>query len=136
MFYRIFGPEKAGAAPGQCPWSCGTVQVAVEVATFPAKSVALAVRVYIRPVPVPKRSARSFTTRAPEPLLVMTISGFFASEGSLLLPVTVNEPGASPDSASVAVTEATCTSLPFGGQRLQPMAGIPEMTGGVVSAIT
>src|SRR5205809_7272695 len=60
----------------------------------------------------------------------MTTSGLLGSDGSLLDPVTSNEPGATPDSASVAVTVATPTRLWFGGQSAQPGAGMPEMTGG------
>src|SRR5262249_41234438 len=49
--------------------------------------------------------------------------------------VTFREPGTSPDSGSVVVTLATCTSLWFGGQREHPVAGIPEITGGVLSTL-
>src|SRR5260370_1307216 len=65
----------------------------------------------------------------------MTIWGSLGSDGSLLVPVTLKEPGARPDNASAAVTVATCTSLPFGGQSVQPGAGMPEITGGVLSIL-
>ena len=65
----------------------------------------------------------------------MTIAGSLGSISSLLLPVTVKEPASSPDSTSVAVTVATCTSSRFGGQSVQPAAGIPEMTGRVLSIL-
>src|SRR5215510_6108856 len=72
----------------------------------------------------------------PEPLGVITISGSLGlDDGSLLAPVTFKEPGTSPDSGSVVVTVATCTSLWFGGQREHPVAGIPEITGGVLSTL-
>src|SRR6266849_6154489 len=73
--------------------------------------------------------------KPPEPLGVMTISGSLGSDASLLVPVTLKEPGERPDRASVAVTVATCTILLFGGHREQPGAGIPEMTGGVLSIL-
>src|ERR1043166_6416471 len=65
----------------------------------------------------------------------MTIAGSLGSISSLLLPVTVKAPASSPDSTSVAVTVATCTSSRFGGQSVQPAAGIPEMTGRVLSIL-
>jgi hypothetical protein len=72
----------------------------------------------------------------PEPFGVITISGSLGSDdGSLLAPVTFKEPGASPESTSAAVTVATCTSLWFGGQREHPVAGIPEIAGGVLSIL-
>src|SRR5262245_15601192 len=72
----------------------------------------------------------------PEPFGVITISGSLGlDDGSLLAPLIFKEPGASPDSASVAVTVATCTSLWFGGQREHPAAGIPEIAGGVVAVL-
>src|SRR5581483_4286605 len=71
----------------------------------------------------------------PEPLGVITISGSLGLyDGSLLTTLTFNEPGAS-DSASVAVTSATCTSLWLGGHIEHPAAGIPEITGGVLSIL-
>src|ERR1022692_4196568 len=73
-------------------------------------------------------------TYPPEPFAVMEISG--ALGGSLLVPVTWNDPGASPDGASVAVTVATWTILPFGGHREHPVPGIPEITGAVMSILT
>ena len=72
----------------------------------------------------------------PEPFGVITISGSLGSEdGSLLAPLTWKEPGASPDNASIAVIVATCTSLWFGGQREHSEAGIPEITGAVLSSL-
>jgi hypothetical protein len=61
----------------------------------------------------------------------MTISGFTGSEGSLLVAVTSNE--ATPVSPSLALITATCTSLPFGGQRVVPVFGMPWIVGGLVS---
>src|SRR5690242_1397097 len=55
--------------------------------------------------------------------------------GSLLLPVTMNEPGAIPDPASVAVMIATWTNWWLGGHSVQFGEGIPEMVGGVVSCL-
>jgi hypothetical protein len=43
----------------QLPLSCGTMQLAVASAVFPAKSPTVAVRLYTRPLPLPERSARS-----------------------------------------------------------------------------
>jgi len=61
----------------------------------------------------------------PEPLGVITISGSLGlDDGSLLTPVTFKEPGTSPDSGSVVVTVATCSSLWFGGQREHPVVGV------------
>src|SRR4051812_41292710 len=74
------------------------------------------------------------TTYPPEPSGLIIISGSF--DGSLLVPVTFNDPEASPDSASRAVTVATCTNFSSGGQRVQPGAGSPEKTGGVLSIFT
>lgn len=65
----------------------------------------------------------------------MTISGLAGSEGSLLVPVTLNEPGASPDNASSALTVATVTILLFGGHKVQPPDGIPDIRGGVLSIL-
>src|ERR1700680_1232880 len=62
-------------------------------------------------------------TYPPEPFGVIEISG--ALGGSLLVPVTWNDPAASSDNASAAVTVATCTILPFGGHTEQPGAGMP-----------
>src|ERR1035441_8095170 len=73
-------------------------------------------------------------TYPPEPFGVMEISG--ALGGSLLVPVTWNDPGATPDGVSAAVTVATCTILPFGGHREHPVPGIPEITGAVSSILT
>ena len=58
------------------------------------------------------------------------------SSGSLLVPATTGEPGSSPDNPSLAATVATWTSRWFGGQRVQPETGSPEMTGGVLSMLT
>lgn len=69
-----------------------------------------------------------------EPFDVIRISG--ALGGSLLVPVIWNEPGATPESESMAFTVATCTIFPFGGQSEQPGAGNPEITGGVLSMLT
>jgi hypothetical protein len=54
----------------------------------------------------------------------------------LLVPVTSKEPGANPDNASIAVTVASWTNLWFGGQSVQPPAGIPEITGDFLSMFT
>src|SRR6266571_3202785 len=40
-----------------CPWSCGTVTVTVWLELLPLRSVQVMVIEYIRPVPVPARSA-------------------------------------------------------------------------------
>ena len=72
----------------------------------------------------------------PELFDVITMSGFFGSEGSLLVPMTLNVPGASPESESAAVTVATFTIFWSGGQIVQPGIGIPEMTGGALSILT
>src|ERR1700680_876809 len=72
-------------------------------------------------------------TYPPEPFGVIEISG--ALGGSLLVPATWKVLGARPDSESAAVTVVTWTILPFGGQIEQPGAGIPVMTGGVVSIL-
>src|SRR6266481_2006823 len=63
------------------------------------------------------------------------MDGSLGSVGSLLVPVTLNEPGARPETASIDVTTPTCTSLWFGGQSVQPAAGKPEITGGVLSIL-
>ena len=60
----------------------------------------------------------------------MTIS-VSALDGSLLVPMTVND--AIPDPSSAACTTPTRTSLWFGGHRLQASVESPEITGGVVS---
>jgi hypothetical protein len=72
-------------------------------------------------------------TYPPETFGVIEISG--ALGGSLLVPATWKVLGAKPDSESAAVTVATWTILPFGGHSEQPGAGIPEMTGGVLSIL-
>src|SRR5436190_2690201 len=59
--------------------------------------------------------------------------GLFGPDGASLVAVTSME--ARPDRASVADTVATATSLPSGGQIVQPDAGRPEMTGGVLSIL-
>ena len=56
--------------------------------------------------------------------------------GSLLVAVTVKEREATPDSASVAFTVATVTRVLFGGHSEHPLAGVPEITGGVLSILT
>src|SRR2546427_11919722 len=72
----------------------------------------------------------------PEPSGVITVSGPVRPEGSLLAAPTTSEPGARPDTEALAVTSAICTSLEFGGQRVQDCGGIPDMLGGVVSILT
>src|SRR2546426_2471098 len=46
---------------------------------------------YVRPVPVARRSARSWTLNPPKPSGAMTKSGAAGSAGSLLVPVTFSE---------------------------------------------
>jgi len=58
-----------------------------------------------------------------------------ASTGSLLVTVIANEPGAIAEPGSAAVIAAICTSFLFGGQRLQPATGMPEIVGGVLSML-
>src|SRR5262245_36213442 len=54
--------------------------------------------------------------------------------GSLLVAVTVSD--ARPETASVAVTVATCTSWCLGGDNVHPAAGIPRIIGFVLSIWT
>ena len=63
----------------------------------------------------------------------MIMSGALGFEDSLLVPATLKD--AMPDSASAALTVATWIILPFGGQSEQVGAGIPEITGGVLSIL-
>jgi hypothetical protein len=65
------------------------------------------------------------------PVPIMTISGFTGSGGSLLVAVTSND--ATPVSTSLALITATCTSLPFGGQRVVPASDMPWKVGGLLS---
>jgi hypothetical protein len=67
--------------------------------------------------------------------MITTGGGLESDDGSLLVTLTVKEPGTSPDSASAAVTVATCTSLLFEGEREHARAGIPEINGGVLSIL-
>ena len=92
-----------------------------------------AVNVYTRPGPLPARSARSWTV-----VPLITTSGDVCplprtSGASLLVAVTIADPGPTPASASDALTVATVTSACFGGQSVQPSAGRPAMTGAVLS---
>ena len=83
------------------------MHTAVVVVEFPATSLAVAVSVYARPAPVPERSARSLTV---VPVTTMSVSVWplpGCSGGSLLVPVTVGDPGAKPDRSSAAITVAT-----------------------------
>src|SRR5438477_319330 len=64
------------------------------------------------------------------------MSGSLGSDGSLLVPVTLSDLGARPESASDPVIVATCTILWSGGQRVHPAAGMPKSTGGVLSMLT
>ena len=48
---------------------------------------------------------------------VITMSGLYGSDGSLLTPVTLNKANSNP--VSVELTVAAWTILLFGGQRLQ-----------------
>src|SRR5262249_16512163 len=48
----------------------------------------------------------------------------------------VSEPGATPAESSVAFIEAISTSFLFGGQIVQFGAGMPEITGAVLSMFT
>ena len=73
--------------------------------------------------------------KPPEPFGAMTISTSFGLDGSLLVPVMLNEPAARPDCKSEAVTVATCTILWFGGQSEQPAPGMPEITGRLLSIL-
>src|SRR2546430_886803 len=100
---------------------------------FPARSIADALRVYVRPEPFPERLARSSTVKLAGPFGVMTISPGLT--GSLLVPITVKDPGATPERASPAVTVATLTIVPLGGHRLHPAPGIPEIAGAVLSML-
>jgi hypothetical protein len=58
------------------------VTVLITVVVLPARSVAVDVIVYIRPDPVPRRSAPSWTVRGPNPLPVITTCGLLGSDGS------------------------------------------------------
>src|SRR5438132_1380356 len=73
--------------------------------------------------------------KAPDPFRVITISGSSGSDGSLLVPTTSKDLGAIPETASAAVTVATCTSLWLGGHSVQPGAGMPEITGELLSIL-
>src|SRR5262249_35083621 len=115
----------------QCPWSCGTLTFVVQDAELPARSVPSYVRVYVRPVPEPRRSAR----RKPLMVAVPTANPCMSPRplsGSLFVKETrVKLSG--PDSASDTVTEAlTGTSLSLGGHNWLGTA--PHiMLGGVLS---
>jgi hypothetical protein len=93
------------------PRSWGTEHVAVAVAEFPARSLAVAVRVETLPVPFPDLLARSQTVQP-----VMTMSGVVfpspsPSSSSLLTAVTSRDPGATPDRLSLTLTAATWTRV-------------------------
>src|SRR5438045_3633179 len=62
--------------------------------------------------------------------------GSFVPIASLLVPVTLKDPRARPDSASDAITVPTVSRFLLGGQSVQPAAGIPEIIGGVLSMFT
>src|SRR5262245_29777951 len=59
-----------------------------------------------------------------------------ASTGSLLVTSMVSEPGAMPAASSAALIAAISTSFLFGGQIVQFGAGMPEITGAVLSMFT
>ncbi len=104
------------------------------VVVFPALSFAVAVMVYRRPLPDGDRSARSWTV---PPLITMspgTSPPPVPLSGSLLVAVTLSDN--SPERESELVTDATCTSWCLAGESVQPVAGIPEMIGPVLSILT
>src|SRR5437899_9668086 len=101
-------PEFA-ATGGSLPYGLlrGTLTVTVDVDWFPDGSVHTTVIVYTRPFPVPERSARRFTVRAP----VITQSGLVSpsprpSAGSLLVTATIRHDTAAPQPSAAA----TCTT--------------------------
>src|SRR5512140_3863344 len=97
---------------------------------MPAEFVAVAVIVYVRPLPLPRRSARSCTTRGCTPDPPMTTSP--DASGSFDVTATVSDARLPADTDAAIV--ATVTSLPFGGQ-IEQLTGMPVMTGGAVMTL-
>src|SRR5438445_13307879 len=86
----------------------------------------------MRPAPVPRRSARSAMVRGAMPEPAICVSDWPAMlGGSLLDALTLNE--AIGDTPSAAEMVATVTMLRFGGHRLHEAAGMPRITGSVLS---
>lgn len=116
--YGLFSRE-SGDCGVTSPLYCEGAHVAIAVAELPALSTAIAVRANALPLPLANRSAPS-TVNPPEPLgMIATAGGLEPDDGLLLVTLTVKEPATSPDTASVAVTVATCTNFGFTGEREQ-----------------
>src|SRR5438132_1160227 len=86
----------------------------------------------MRPVPVPRRSARSAMVRGavPEPAICVSDCPAMLG-GSLLDALTLND--AIGDTPSTAETVATVSMARFGGHRLHGAAGMPRIAGCVLS---